>query len=66
MECQNAHDAFIEGLFEIGITGIDFVEIQILFALLVHGLGDEAFQRDAVVSISGRPTTVKNTTIKNW
>ncbi len=53
MECQNAHDALVEGFLEIGITGIDFVEIQILLALFVHGLGDEAFQRDTAVLFVG-------------
>ena len=53
MKCQNAHDALVEGLFEIGISGVDFVEIQILLALFVHGLGDEAFERDAAVLFVG-------------
>ena len=44
MERKNAHDALVEGFFEIGIAGVDFVEIQILLALFVDGLGDEAFK----------------------
>lgn len=39
MESENLHDAFIKSFFEIGITGIDFLEIQILLALFLYRLG---------------------------
>ena len=43
MQRKNSDDALIEGLFEIRVTGMDLVEVQIPLPLFVHSLGDQAF-----------------------